>query len=136
MGYCICLYQLWTKICINFSNKCKNTIKQACKIFKKELFHFVNIEFLQILRRYGTSQSHSIGELRCKICSFLHILPDTIMVKIDSMFDLGEDSQSAVSVEQASCVPLSADDITNGSRLVVAKKQDSSGNDELTISRR
>lgn len=137
MGDCICLYQLWTKICINNSIKCKNTIKQACKIFKKELFHFVNIEFLQILRRYGTSLSHSIGELRCKICSFLQrSLPDTIMVKIDSMFDLGEDSQSAVSVEQASCVPLSADDITNGSRLVVAKKQDSSGNDELTISRR
>lgn len=58
------------------------------------------------------------------------------MVKIDSMLDLGEDSQSAVSVEQASCVPLSADAITNGSRLVVAKKQESSGIDELTISRR
>lgn len=58
------------------------------------------------------------------------------MVKIDSMLDLGEDSQSAVSVEQVSCVPLSADVITNGRRLVVAKKQDSSGIDELTISRR
>lgn len=61
------------------------------------------------------------------------------MVKVDSMLDLDEalwDSQSDVSVEHASSVPLSADDITNGSRLVVTKKQDSSGKDELTISRR
>lgn len=55
------------------------------------------------------------------------------------MLDLVEalwDSQSDVSVEQDSSVPLSADDITNGSRLVVTKKHDSSGNDELTISKR
>lgn len=127
MGYCICLYQLWTKICINFSNKCKNTIKQACKIFKKELFHFFKFLEDTVLLKAILKENYAVRFAR---------LPDTIMVKIDSMLDLGEDSQSAVSVEQASCVPLSADDITNGSRLVVAKKQDSSGNDELTISRR
>lgn len=66
-------------------------------------------------------------------------LPETTIVKVDSMLDLVEalwDSQSDVSVEQDSSVPLSADDITNGSRLVVTKKHDSSGNDELTISKR
>lgn len=60
---------------------------------------------------------------------------DIIMVKIDFMLDLGEDLQFVVFVEQVSCVLLLVDDIINGSRFVVVKKQDFLGNDELIIFR-